>query len=143
MRGLLETHDDTCIVVEPVIKDVIVTEEYHELCSLTRRWPFIISSVAIVLSYRFWMDSLIALKTLSIMYRRYNVAVNSQREQLLIDWIKKKKKESMEGFRFRFSSLIYICFVMLYWETINADAESIFERSRLKVLVGIYLLWTI
>lgn len=35
----------------------------------------------------------------------------------------------MEGFRFRFSSLIYICFVMLYWETINVDAESIFERS--------------
>lgn len=37
MRGLIETYDDTCNVVEPVIKDVIVTEEYHELCSLTRR----------------------------------------------------------------------------------------------------------
>lgn len=146
MRGLLETYDDTCNVVEPVIKDVIVTEEYHELCSLTRRWPFIISSVAIVLSYRFWMDSLIALKTLSIMYRRYNVAVNSQREQLLIDWIKKKKKKNRWK-DFVFDSLHWYIYALWCYIgrrlTLMRNRFSKDRLRRLKVLVGIYLLWTI
>lgn len=73
-----------CNVVEPVIKDVIVTKEYHELCSLTRQWSFI-SFVANPVFYR--PEWLVALKRLPCTVE--NVTVHSQSE--VVDWLNKKK----------------------------------------------------
>lgn len=133
-----------CNVVEPVIKDVIVTKEYHELCSLTRQWSFI-SFVASPVFYR--SEWLVALKRLPCTVE--NVTVHSQRK--VVDWLNKKKINRTFVFILKYvHNLKYIWgaenYVWIFWREhiVNQfDINTIFAFfSFLIKNVFCYLLWT-